>query len=81
MKAKDKASIGEDGEEKREELAELLSRARVGDVFASAVYGSQIDGATKELQDHLGVPGNVSDRGVSPERRWAAAWIFREEKD
>lgn len=28
-------------------------------MFASAVYDSQIDGATKELQDHLGVPGNV----------------------
>ena len=61
MKAKDKASIGEDGEEKTEdrELAELLSRASVGDVFANAVYDSQIDGATKELQDHLGVPRNV----------------------
>ena len=40
-------------------LAELEARASAGDVFDAALNHGQTDGATRELQDHLGLQGNA----------------------
>ena len=60
------ATVGDDGEGEREpesegdpQLADLEARASAGEVFAAAVSHGQTGGATKELQEHLGLAGNV----------------------
>ena len=40
------------------ELADLERRANIGDIFASVVTGLETDGATRELQTHLGMSAN-----------------------
>ena len=61
------ATVGEDGEGEPDgentpgdpKLAELEARASAGEVFEAAVNHGLPDGATRELQDHLGLGGNV----------------------